>query len=39
MFATVASAAEGDIMNDYLDVKIDRINRPVKIIIGEKLSK
>ncbi|MGB0882229.1 MAG: geranylgeranylglycerol-phosphate geranylgeranyltransferase [Vicingaceae bacterium] len=33
--STVMIAAAGYIINDYFDVKIDRVNRPDKIIIGK----
>lgn len=34
VFSTVFIAAGGYIINDYFDVKIDRINRPEKMILG-----
>ena len=34
----VCAAAAGYIINDYYDVKIDRINRPDKAIIGKTIS-
>ncbi|MDR1544511.1 MAG: geranylgeranylglycerol-phosphate geranylgeranyltransferase [Prevotellaceae bacterium] len=37
--ATVLIAAGGYVINDYFDLKIDRINRPESVIIGEKISK
>jgi len=36
--ATVLIAAGGYVINDYFDLKIDRINRPEKVIIGEAIS-
>ena len=33
--STVMIAAAGYIINDYFDVKIDRVNRPHKIIVGK----
>jgi 4-hydroxybenzoate polyprenyltransferase len=33
--STVMIAASGYIINDYFDLKIDRVNRPDKIIIGK----
>ncbi|MDR2928833.1 MAG: geranylgeranylglycerol-phosphate geranylgeranyltransferase [Cytophagaceae bacterium] len=32
--ATVLLAASGNVINDYFDVKTDRINRPRKVIVG-----
>ncbi|MFV0471549.1 MAG: geranylgeranylglycerol-phosphate geranylgeranyltransferase [Paludibacteraceae bacterium] len=37
--ATVLISAGGYVINDYYDVKIDRINKPNKIIVSEKISK
>ena len=39
VLATVLIAAGGYVINDYFDLKIDRINRPEKVIIGEVISK
>ena len=36
---TILIAAAGNIINDYFDVKADRINRPNKIIIGKHVKK
>ena len=33
--STVMIAAAGYIINDYFDVKVDRVNRPDKIIVGK----
>jgi 4-hydroxybenzoate polyprenyltransferase len=33
--ATVFLAASGYAINDYFDVKIDRINRPEKVVVGQ----
>lgn len=33
--STVMIAAAGYIINDYFDVKVDRVNRPNKIIVGK----
>jgi 4-hydroxybenzoate polyprenyltransferase len=33
--STVMIAAAGYIINDYFDVKVDRVNRPHKIIVGK----
>jgi 4-hydroxybenzoate polyprenyltransferase len=35
VFSTVLIAAGGNIINDYFDVKADRINKPEKLIIGK----
>jgi len=37
--ATVFIAAGGYVLNDYFDVKIDAINRPDKVIVGNTLSR
>jgi len=34
VLATVLLAASGYVLNDYFDIKIDRINRPDKVIVG-----
>lgn len=34
VITTVLLAASGYIINDYFDVKIDRINRPDKVVVG-----
>ena len=39
IFSTVLIAAGGYVINDYFDVKIDRINKPEKVIVTEKISK
>lgn len=39
ILATVLIAAGGYVLNDYFDLKIDRINRPGKQIIGSVISK
>ena len=39
LVASVSIAAAGYAINDYFDVKIDRINRPTKILVGETISK
>lgn len=38
IFATLCIAAAGNIINDIYDVKIDRINKPEKVIIGKKIT-
>lgn len=37
--STVLIAAAGYIINDYFDVKIDRVNRPQQIIIGKHIKR
>ncbi len=37
--STVLIAAAGYIINDYFDVKIDRVNRPDKIIVGKYIKR
>ena len=39
MSATVLIAAGGYVINDYFDVKIDRINRPDEVIVTRSVSK
>lgn len=39
VFSTVLIAAAGNAINDYFDVKADRINRPDKLIIGKHLKR
>lgn len=38
IFSTVIIAAAGNMINDYFDVKADRINKPKKLIISKYLS-
>ncbi len=35
VFSTVIIAAGGNIINDYFDVRADRVNRPSRVIIGK----
>lgn len=37
--ATIFIAAGGYIVNDYFDTKIDMINRPTQVIVGDKISR
>ncbi|WP_186279847.1 geranylgeranylglycerol-phosphate geranylgeranyltransferase [Fluviicola chungangensis] len=37
VFSTVLIAAAGNIINDYFDVKADRINKPDKLIVGKHI--
>lgn len=39
IIATVFIAAGGYVINDYFDVKIDRINKPDKVVVADKISK
>lgn len=39
MSATVCIAAGGYVINDYFDVKIDRINRPDEVVVTRSVSK
>jgi len=39
IIATVFIAAAGYVINDYFDLKIDRINKPEKVLIGTVFSK
>ena len=38
VIAMISLAAGGNMINDIYDVEIDRINRPTKVLIGEKIS-
>jgi 4-hydroxybenzoate polyprenyltransferase len=37
VFATVLIAAGGYVINDYFDVEVDKVNRPVKMVIGKTM--
>lgn len=39
VFSTILIAAAGNIINDYFDVKADRINKPDKVIITKHIKK
>ncbi len=39
VLATVLISAAGYAINDYFDIKVDRINKPHKIILGKELSR
>jgi 4-hydroxybenzoate polyprenyltransferase len=39
IIATVLSAAAGYIINDYMDVKLDLVNKPHRVIIGNTISR
>ncbi len=38
LIAVLATAAAGNVINDIADIEIDRINKPQKLILGEKIS-
>jgi len=37
VLSTVFIAAAGYVINDYFDLKIDRLNKPAKIVLGKKI--
>ncbi|MFT5778478.1 MAG: 4-hydroxybenzoate polyprenyltransferase [Crocinitomicaceae bacterium] len=39
VFSTVMIAAGGNLINDYFDVRADRINKPDRVIIGKHVKK
>ncbi len=39
ILATVLIAAAGNIINDYFDLRADRINKPEKVLIGKKVKR
>jgi len=39
IFSTVLIAAAGNIINDYFDVKADKINKPKRLVIGKYIKK
>ncbi|MCU0440818.1 MAG: geranylgeranylglycerol-phosphate geranylgeranyltransferase [Bacteroidia bacterium] len=39
VIATVLVAAGGYIINDYMDVKLDLVNKPLKVVVGQKISR
>lgn len=39
ILATTLIAAGGYVINDYFDIKIDRINRPERLIVGQSMGK
>ncbi len=39
LISTIFIAAGGYVINDYYDIKIDKLNKPSKIIVGEYFSK
>lgn len=38
LIAVLATAAAGNVINDIADIEIDRINKPQKLIIGNKIA-
>lgn len=38
LISILATAAAGNIINDIADIEIDRINKPQKMIVGEKIT-
>lgn len=39
VFSTVVIAAAGNIINDYFDVRADRLNRPHSVIVGKHIKR
>ena len=39
VFSTMCTAAAGYAINDYFDVKTDKINRPGKVVVGRKIGR
>lgn len=39
ILSTVAIAAAGNVINDYFDISIDRINRPGRVVLGRMISR
>lgn len=39
VFSTVLIAAGGNVINDYFDVRADRINKPKRVIIGKHITR
>nr|WP_319397761.1 geranylgeranylglycerol-phosphate geranylgeranyltransferase [uncultured Carboxylicivirga sp.] len=39
VISTVMLAASGYIINDYFDIRIDRINRPESVVVGRKITR
>ncbi len=39
VFSTVMLAASGYVINDYFDVRIDRVNRPGRVVVGKTISR
>lgn len=39
VFSTMCTAAAGYAINDYFDIKTDRINRPNEVVVGKSISR
>lgn len=39
VFSTVVIAAAGNVINDYFDVKADRVNRPQKMVVAKHMKR
>ena len=39
VFSTMCTAAAGYVINDYFDVKTDKINRPGKVVVGRSIAR
>ena len=39
VFATICTAAAGYAINDYFDVKTDKINRPAEVVVGKTITR
>lgn len=39
VLSTISIAAAGNVINDYFDLKIDRVNKPEKIIVGRHIKR
>ncbi len=39
IFSTVLIAAAGNIINDYFDLRADRVNKPEKVLIGKRVKR
>ena len=39
VLSVVMIAAAGYVINDYFDIRVDRINKPGKVIVGKKISR
>ena len=39
VFSTMCTAAAGYAINDYFDVKTDKINRPGRVVVGKKIGR